>query len=39
MEQARNFAAALSRDPEKGSVILDTAKQVMSAVLPGRKEE
>jgi pyruvate dehydrogenase (quinone) len=39
MEQARNFAAALSRDPEKGSVILDTAKQVMSAVLPGRKGE
>jgi len=39
VEQAKNFAAALARDPEKGSVILDTAKQVMSAVLPGRKEK
>ncbi|MFH5925501.1 thiamine pyrophosphate-requiring protein [Roseomonas xinghualingensis] len=39
LEQAKNFAAALARDPEKGSVILDTAKQVMSAVLPGRKEK
>ncbi|MFC7734852.1 thiamine pyrophosphate-requiring protein [Roseomonas sp. GCM10028921] len=36
-EQALHFAKALAGDPERGSVILDTAKQVINAVLPGGK--
>lgn len=35
--QAAQFASALLHDPDKGQVILDTARQVMSAVLPSRK--
>jgi len=35
-EQAKNFASSMIRDPDRGSVILDTAKQVLNAVLPGR---
>ncbi|SHJ13457.1 pyruvate dehydrogenase (quinone) [Roseomonas rosea] len=37
LQQAGSFASALLRDPEKGSVILDTARQVVNAVLPGKK--
>jgi pyruvate dehydrogenase (quinone) len=38
LKEARNFASALAKgDPDRGSVILDAAKQVMSAVLPDRK--
>jgi pyruvate dehydrogenase (quinone) len=37
--QARKFARTLMEgDPEEGSVILNTAKQVMASVLPGKKE-
>ena len=35
-KQAASFASALVRDPERGSVLMDTARQVMSAVLPGK---
>ncbi|WP_458095457.1 thiamine pyrophosphate-requiring protein [Roseomonas sp. WA12] len=38
LKQAASFASALMGDPERGSVIIDTAKQVMNAVLPGRKD-
>jgi pyruvate dehydrogenase (quinone) len=38
VQQASHFTKALLRDPERGSVILDTAKQVVNAVLPGGKD-
>jgi pyruvate dehydrogenase (quinone) len=38
LQQAGSFASALLRDPERGSVILDTARQVVNAVLPGKKD-
>jgi pyruvate dehydrogenase (quinone) len=38
VKQARAFASTLLQgDPEQGSVIVDTAKQVLSRVLPGSK--
>lgn len=38
LDQARHFARALMEgDPAEGSVIANTARQVMSSVLPGRK--
>jgi len=37
--QARKFARTLMEgDPEEGSVIVNTAKQVMASVLPGKKD-
>ncbi|MGG1947904.1 thiamine pyrophosphate-requiring protein [Trinickia sp. NRRL B-1857] len=37
--QARKFMRTLMEgDPEEGSVIVNTAKQVMASVLPGKKE-
>jgi pyruvate dehydrogenase (quinone) len=38
VQQASHLVSALLHDPERGQVILDTARQVMSAVLPGRKD-
>ncbi len=39
LEQARNFMAVLLKgDPEEGGVILETAKQMLSSVLPHHKE-
>ncbi|MGN6087139.1 thiamine pyrophosphate-requiring protein [Trinickia sp.] len=38
--QARKFARTLMEgDPEEGSVIVNTAKQVMASVLPGKKDD
>jgi pyruvate dehydrogenase (quinone) len=38
-EQARNFTSFLVKgDPDEGSVIVDTARQVLSRVLPGGHE-
>ncbi|WP_426956453.1 thiamine pyrophosphate-requiring protein [Muricoccus radiodurans] len=38
LEQAKNFATSLAKgDPDLGSVVKDTARQVLNAVLPGRK--
>jgi pyruvate dehydrogenase (quinone) len=38
-EQMRNFSETLVKgDPREGSVIVDTARQVLASVLPGRKE-
>ena len=38
LKQARNFMSTLLKgDPEEGSVILGTAKEVLSSILPGRK--
>ena len=38
LEQAKNFTSnLLSPDPEEGSVIVNTAREVLSGVLPGRK--
>ncbi len=37
-QQARNFTSTLLKgDPEEGSVLVDTAKEVLSTVLPGHK--
>ncbi|MBP0443721.1 thiamine pyrophosphate-requiring protein [Roseomonas sp. SSH11] len=36
-KQAASFAASLVGEPERGSVLKETARQVMSAVLPGGK--
>jgi pyruvate dehydrogenase (quinone) len=39
LKQAKAFASALLQgDPDEASVIVDTAKQVLASVLPGRKE-
>ncbi len=37
LAQARAFAGSLYREPERGSVIVDTAREVFASVLPGRK--
>jgi pyruvate dehydrogenase (quinone) len=38
LQQAKAFATTLMKgDPDQGSVIIDTAKQVLGAVLPGHK--
>jgi pyruvate dehydrogenase (quinone) len=40
MAQAKAFATTLMKgDPDQSHMLLDTAKQVLSAVLPGRKDE
>jgi pyruvate dehydrogenase (quinone) len=40
LAQAKAFASTLFEgDPDEGSVIVETAKQVLSAVLPGSKRE
>jgi pyruvate dehydrogenase (quinone) len=39
LQQAKAFTSMLWKgDPEEGSVILDTAKEVLSGILPGRRE-
>ena len=40
-KEARHFMGAIARDPEAGSVIVDTARELVSAILPskGRKTE
>jgi len=39
-KQASNFARALIKgDPHEGGIIKDTARQVLSAILPGHKHE
>jgi pyruvate dehydrogenase (quinone) len=38
LEQAKKFTSTLLKgDPEEGSVLLDTAKEVLSGVLPGHR--
>jgi pyruvate dehydrogenase (quinone) len=38
LEQAKKFTSTLLKgDPEEGSVLLDTAKEVLSGVLPGSR--
>ena len=38
LKQAKAFASLLLKgDPEQGSVIVDTAKEVISSILPGRR--
>jgi pyruvate dehydrogenase (quinone) len=38
LEQAKKFTSTLVKgDPEEGSVLLDTAKEVLSGVLPGHR--
>ncbi|GGD81068.1 thiamine pyrophosphate-requiring protein [Caballeronia grimmiae] len=40
LQQARAFATTLFEgDPDQGNVIVDTAKQVLGAVLPGHKDK
>ncbi|MDR5784615.1 thiamine pyrophosphate-requiring protein [Caballeronia sp. LZ065] len=40
LQQAKAFATTLFEgDPDEGSVIVDTAKQVLGAILPGHKDE
>ena len=37
LEQARSFTSTLLKgDPDEGSVLIDTAKEVLSTILPGR---
>jgi pyruvate dehydrogenase (quinone) len=39
-QQAKHFTHALLKgDPHGGSVIKETARQVLSAILPGRKHD
>jgi pyruvate dehydrogenase (quinone) len=38
LHQAKAFATTLMKgDPDEGNVILETARQVLGAVLPGHK--
>ena len=38
LKQARNFmTTVLARDPDEGSMLMGTAKEVLSTVMPGRK--
>jgi pyruvate dehydrogenase (quinone) len=40
LQQAKAFATTLFEgDPKEGSIIVDTAKQVLGAVLPGHKDK
>jgi pyruvate dehydrogenase (quinone) len=40
LQQAKAFATTLMKgDPSQANVIVDTAKQVLGAVLPGHKEK
>jgi len=40
LAQAKAFASTLmAGDPEQGNMVLDTARQVLSAVLPGHKDK
>lgn len=40
LAQAKAFASTLMKgDPDQGNVIIDTAKQVLGAVLPGHKDK
>ncbi|KXU93947.1 thiamine pyrophosphate-binding protein [Caballeronia megalochromosomata] len=40
LQQAKAFATTLMKgDPSQGNVIVDTARQVLSAVLPGHKDK
>jgi pyruvate dehydrogenase (quinone) len=39
LDQARHFMRTLMEvDPQEGSVIVNTAKEVMASVLPGKKD-
>ena len=38
LEQAKKFTSTLLKgDPEEGSVLVDTAKEVISSIFPGSK--
>ena len=38
LKQAKNFASSLLKgDPDEGSVLIDTAKEVLSSILPGHE--
>jgi pyruvate dehydrogenase (quinone) len=40
LQQAKAFATTLFEgDPDEGNVIIDTAKQVLGAVLPGHNDK
>jgi pyruvate dehydrogenase (quinone) len=40
LAQAKAFATTLMKgDPDQGNVIVDTARQVLDAVLPGHKNK
>ena len=36
LDQAKKFAMSVPRDPERGSILRNVAREVMSSVLPGR---
>lgn len=38
LEQAKKFASALLQDPDRGGIIKQTARQLLSNVLPGSKD-
>jgi len=38
LQDARNFMTSLIDEPERGSVIVNSAKEVLASVLPGRRE-
>ncbi len=40
LAQAKAFASTLMKgDPDQGNVLIDTARQVLGAVLPGHKKQ
>ena len=39
MKDARNFLSMLPKEPELGSVLKNTAREILSSVLPGHKEK
>lgn len=38
LDQAKKFASALIQDPDRGGIIKQTARQLLSSVLPGSKD-
>jgi hypothetical protein len=36
MAQARAFAGSIYSDPERGSVLKDTAREMISTLMPGK---
>jgi pyruvate dehydrogenase (quinone) len=37
MEEAKNFLSMVTDEPERGSVLTNSARQILASVLPGRK--
>ena len=37
LKQAKNFVSMIPADPELGSVLINSAKELLTSILPGRR--